>query len=159
MRKMTLILGCVFILMLTCAGLFLLGGTLSAQLTQATASAADYPDAFAAIRQAVASGGAPQLFDAALPDDPAACRLEDVTITLSNRGLIDAEWISVFVDGAPGDIAVYAVTGEGGTIPGRSTASVNLKVVSLANSTGRRAYRVQYYVYGMKRTVTVAQSY
>ena len=154
MRKSTMILGTVFLILAMAAALFLVGGALSAKVDVMTASGAEYPKAFASI-QGVLQTGAPQLFSNPLPEDPAACRLEDVTITLSNRGLFPAEWISVSVDGAPGDIAVYSITGEGSTVYGRSAGTVNLKLVSLAAQSGSRAYRIQYYVYGMKRHIDV----
>ena len=154
MRKSTMILGTVFLILAMAAALFLVGGTLSARVDVMTASGAEYPKAYASI-QGVLRAGAPQLFSEGLPEDPAACRLEDVTITLSNRGLFPAEWISVSVDVAPGDIAVYSITGEGSTVYGRSAGTVNLKLVSLASQSGQRAYHIQYYVYGMKRQIDV----
>lgn len=156
MRKSTMILGSVFLVMAMLTALFLTGGTLSARLDVMTANAAEYPKAYASIL-GVLSTGAPQLFANALPEDPADCRLEDVTITLSNRGLFPAEWISVDVEGGVGDVAVYSITGEGSTVPGRSTGAVNVKLVSLAALPVERAYHIQYYVYGMKRSVTVRE--
>ena len=157
MRKSTMILGSVFLVMAMLTALFLTGGTLSARLDVMTASAAEYPKAYASILS-VLSTGAPQLFSNALPEDPADCRLEDVTITLSNRGLFPAEWISVNVEGGVGDVAVYSITGEGSTVAGRSTGTVNVKLVSLAALPVARTYRIQYYVYGMKRSVTVRET-
>lgn len=154
MRKSTMILGTVFLIMAMMAVLFLLGSNLSVKLSTMTANAADYPKAYASIENVMAAG-APQLFSEALPEDPADCRLEDVTITLANRGLFPAEWISVNVDGAPGDVAVYSITGEGSSIAGRSVGTVNLKLVSLERGSGARVYHIQYYVYGMKRELDV----
>ena len=68
-----------------------------------------------------------------------------------------AEWVSVSVEGAPGDVAVYAVTGEGDTVPGRSTGSVNLKIVSRSDGSRERVYHVEYYVFGMRRRVSVRE--
>lgn len=158
MRRSTMILGGIFALLLICATVFLLGGTLSASLETVTAGAGDYPNAYAAIARIVNADAAPQRFDAPLPDDPAACRLEDVTITLQNRGLFDAEWVSVSVAGAEGDIAVYSISGEGGTVPARGSNTLNLKLISAAGGAGRRTYRIQYYVYGMKRQINLMQT-
>ena len=154
MRKSTMILGSVFLIMAMLCVLFLVGGTLSANVDVMTANAAEYPKAYASI-QSVLQSGAPQLFSEELPDDPAQCRLEDVTITLSNRGLFPAEWISVNVEGAPWDVAVYSITGEGNTVAGRSVGTVNLKLVSLAGSGWPRVYHIQYNVFGMKRSIDV----
>lgn len=157
MRKSTIILISVFALLLLCAALFLLGGTLSAEVSAVTAPADKYPRAFASIQQILRSDAAPQRFSDALPADAAACRLEDVTLTLTNHGLMDAEWVSVSVEPAPGDIAVYSITGEGDTIPARGRGTVNLKLIASASETGARTYRIEYYVYGMKRVITEAQ--
>ena len=70
MRKSTMILGSVFLVMAMLTALFLTGGTLSARLDVMTASAAEYPKAYASILS-VLSTGAPQLFANALPEDPA----------------------------------------------------------------------------------------
>ena len=129
MRKSTMILGSVFLVLLMLTILFLAGGTLSAKLDVMTANASEYPKAYASI-QTVLQSGAPQLFFNTLPEDPVA--------------------------GAPGDVAVYSITGEGSTVAGRSTGTVNLKLVSLADSEPSRTYHIQYYVYGMKRAIDIA---
>lgn len=157
MPKSTLILGIVFVLLLTLAGLFLLGGTLSARIEVVSATASDHPRAFEGIRKIVEGGQAPQTFQEPLPVDPAECKLEDVTLFLANRGLLDAEWVSVTVEGAPGDIAVYSISGESETVDARTIGTINLKLISLQSAAGSRTYHVQYYVYGMKRTIAVAQ--
>lgn len=157
MHKSTVILGGVFLTLLMLSALFLAGGTLSAKIDVMTANASQYPKAYASIK-GVLHTGAPQLFDNNLPKDPADCRLEDVTITLTNRGLIPAEWISVNVSGGSGDVAVYAITGEGSTVAGRSTGAVNVKLVSLSDSEPDRTYHIQYYVFGMKRAIDVNQT-
>lgn len=159
MPRSTVILAIVFALLLTGAGLFLLGGTLSARVESVTAAAADHPDAFEAIRDTLDAGTAPQVFSEGLPANAAACRLENVTLTLANRGLFDAEWVSVEVEGAAGDIAVYSVAGEGKTVPARTLGTINLKLIALPSSAGSRVYHVEYYVYGMKRSIAVAQTW
>ena len=158
MRKSTALLGFILLLLIALAASFVIGGTLSARLSIATGSAADYPQAFDAIRRVIASGAAPQVFADALPADASGYRLEDVTITLVNRGLFSAEWLYVEAEAAPGDVAVYSVTGEGDSIGARGTGTVNLKLITAADSAAERTYRVQYYVYGMKRTITVIQN-
>ena len=155
MRKSTMILGAIFLILLMLTVIFLTGSTLEVKIDAMTANAAEYPKAYASI-EGVLAAGAPQLFAQELPTDPADCRLEDVTITLSNRGFVPAEWISVNVDGAPGDVAVYSITGEGSTVAGRSVGTINIKLVSLAGSRGARNYHIQYYVYGLKRELDIS---
>ena len=157
MKRSTVVLAVILLLLVTFAGLFLIGGTLSAQVTSVPAPASSHPEAFAAIRKVLSANAAPQRFVAEIPSDIDACRLEDVTITLSNRGLFPAEWLSVEAEGTQGDIAVYSLSGEGSTVGARSMATLNLKFISTANAQGPRTFHIQYYVYGMKRSITVHQ--
>lgn len=158
MRRSTVALAAVLAALALCAGLFWVCGTLRAEVNVETARATEHPSAWEAVRDALAADQAAQVFSESLPDDPADGRLEDVTIVFSNPGLLPAEWISVSVIPAPGDVAVYSVANEGIDAPGRGTAQVNLKLVARADGTGARAYRVQYYVFGLRRTITVHHS-
>ena len=62
MRKLTAVLSILLILLLGFAAWFYLGGTLRCEVYIRTARAADYPEAFGAIAELVASGAAPQTF-------------------------------------------------------------------------------------------------
>ena len=156
MRKLTALLAIVFTLMLGFAAWFYFGGTLRAQVYIRTASAADYPEAYGAIRGLLASGSAPQLFDGSpLADDPNGYTLVDVTVTLANRGLFPAEWLDISAEPAPGDVAVYALTGEGTDIAARDSGQVNLKLITTAPADAGRTIVIQYYVYGMARRISV----
>ena len=156
MKRSTVILCAVFAVLLLGWALFLLGGTLSARISVSKASAADDPDAYASIRNIFSSGTALELFADDIPSDASDIRLEDITITLANRGLVDAEWISVDILPAQGDLMLYAFTGEGGTVPARTMGTLNMKMACRAEGDGRRRYRIEYWIYGMKRTITVA---
>ena len=156
MRKLTVLLATVFALLLGAAALFYFGGTLRAQPYIRTASAAEHPEAYDAIRDLLTSGSAPQVFDgAALPGDPADCTLADITVELTNWGLFPAEWLDIRAEGVPGDIAVYALTGEGGDIPARGKGQVNLKLITTARADAQRRVFIQYYVHGMRREIEV----
>ena len=156
MRKLTVLLSFILLLMLAFAGYFYAGGTLRAQPYVQTAAAADYPEAFAYIRSLIASGAAIQVFDdTPLAEDPSLYTLADITVSLSNRGLFPAEWLDVRANAAPGDIAVYALTGEGGNVDARGAAQVNLKLITTARADAPRSIAIQYYVHGMKREITV----
>ena len=157
MHRSTIALASALALLALLAVAFLAGGTLSARVEAATALASDYPEAFAAVREQLAVGGAPQTFAQPLPDDPALCRLEDVRIALYNPGLVPAEWVSVSVEGAAGDVAVYAVAGEGDTVYARSAGSVNLKIVSRSDGGRDRTYWVEYYVFGLRRRIAARE--
>ncbi len=156
MKKLTLLLSLVLVLLLGLAVYFYVGGTLSARPSVQTASAADYPEAFDTIRNLVDSGAVAQLLDTArVEDDPSRYTLVDITIDLYNRGLFAAEWLDIRTDGAPGDIAVYSLTGEGSDIEARGSGQVNLKLITTAPPDAARRCTIQYYIYGMKRTVSV----
>ena len=154
MRKLTIFLGTLLALMLGCVGVFWFGGSLSATARVLTAGAADYPKVYESIRGVLASGAAPQAFDATPLGDPAQYELVDITVDLKNRGFFPAEWLHVECQARPGDVAVYSLTGEGSDVPARGAGQVNLKLITTGDA-GGRAVTLEYYVYGMKRTVTV----
>lgn len=157
MRKLTGVLSIVFLLLLGFAGWFYLGGTLRAEPYIQTARAADYPEAFAAIRRLVMAGQAPQVLGGeGIDESPDDYTLVDVTVTLTNRGIFPAEWLHVSAGAAPGDIAVYALTGEGSDVAARDRGQVNLKLITTAAPDAPRQITIQYYVHGMKREITVS---
>ena len=79
----------------------------------------------------------------------------DVTIALKNRGFFPAEWLHIEAKPADGDIAVYALTGEGSDVPVRDENTVNLKLITTAPADAMRTVRIEYYVHGMKREIVV----
>ena len=155
MHKLTATLCILFIALLGFSAWFYFGGTLRADPYIQTADAADYPEAFSAIRSLLDSDSAPQILGNTAPsEDPAGYILVNITVTLHNRGLFPAEWLHASVKGAPGDIAVYAVTGEGSDIAARDSGQINLKLITTAPPETEREISIQYYVHGMKRTIT-----
>ena len=139
--------------MLAFGAFFYTGGTLKAQVNSITAGAAEYPDAFESIRSVVASGAAPRQFSQDALDNPANYSLVDVTINLTNRGIFAAEWLNVQLEPVTGDVAVYSLSGDGVDVSARSTAQVNLKLVTRAPAGSVRTVSIQYYVYGVSRTI------
>ena len=154
MKKLNVFLLIVLILLLAFVAYFFIGGSLQTGVSAASAPASDYLDVCASIQNIVSSGSAPQQF-AELPSSPEGCTLVDMTITLSNYGLFDAEWIDISVEPASGDVAVYSLTGESSTLSARTTGQVNLKLLTTAPEGTTRKVTLNYYVFGMKRSVTV----
>ena len=154
MKKLNIILLVVLILLVAFVAYFFIGGTLQAQPQAATAPAANHPEAFASIQNILSSGAAPRQF-AESPASAEGCTLADVTITLSNYGLFDAEWIDVSVIPAAGDVAVYSLTGEASSLPARSTGQINLKLITTESANTPHTITLRYYVFGMLRTLTV----
>ena len=156
MKPLNFILCLILVLMLAFVAFFFAGGTLSSSATCITAAAADYPEAFESIRGVISSDTAPQLLSNEALGDASLYTLVDVNIILSNRGLFDAEWLNIQVEGAPGDVAVYSLTGDGLDVPARSSAQVNLKLITRAPADATRQITIQYYVYGISRTIHVS---
>ena len=154
MRPATTVFSLILVLILAFCAFFYTGGTLQANVSSISASAAEYPDAFASIQNVVSSGTAPQIFSGDVLDDPANYSLVDISIALSNRGIFDAEWLNIQLGGVSGDVAVYSLTGDGADVPARSATQANLKLITRAPADALREITIQYYVYGISRTVT-----
>ena len=103
----------------------------------------------------LASGSAPQQFTGDIPQSADGCTLVDVTISLTNSGLLPAEWLDVAITAQPGDIAVYSLTGEGSDVPARSSGQINLKLITAESAAAPHTITLRYYVFGMPRTLTV----
>lgn len=155
MRSASVILSLILVLILAFCAFFYTGGTLQASVSSIRASAAEYPEAFASIQSVLSSGTAPQVFSTDLPEDPSGYMLVDISIALTNRGIFDAEWLNVQVAGASGDIAVYSISGDGTDVSKRSTADLNLKLITRAPESAARTISIQYYVYGISRSICV----
>ena len=145
----------ILVVMLGFGAYCYLGSTLQSTVTCISAAAADYPDAFDSICAVIERGSAPQTFSEDIPDDAANYSLLDITVNLKNRGPFDAEWLNISLEGVPGDIAVYSLTGDGTDVAARSTGQINLKLITCADVSTVRSLSIQYYVYGISRTITV----
>lgn len=156
MRALTLFLSMLLVLMLSFCVFFYTGGTLQADVSCITAPAAEHADSFELVRQVLASGSAPLRFTDEALGDASVYSLMDVNVILANRGLFAAEWLNVQAQGVDGDVAVYSLTGDGTDVPARGTGHVNLKFVTRAPQGVPRSLRIQYYVYGISRTIEVA---
>lgn len=155
MKPATVVLSLILILMLAFGAFFYTGGTLKAQVTSITANAAEHPEAFESIKTVIASGSAPQLFSTDPLGDSSNYSLVDVSISLTNRGIFDAEWLNIQMQGVTGDIAVYSLTGDGTDVTARNSSQVNLKLVTCAPAGSPRSISIQYYVYGISRTIEI----
>jgi len=145
----------LLVLALAFLGFFFYGSMLQPNVTRITARAGEHPEAFASIRNVVLSDATPQVFSYESIENAANYGLVDVNISLTNQGLFDAEWLNITVNGAPGDVAVYSLTGQGSDVPGRSASSINFKLISRADENAPRSATIQYYVFGISRTIKV----
>ena len=141
MKTVNVFLTIILVLMLAFVACFMVGGTLRAEAQVAAAPAMEHLDACASIQSIVNSGAAPQQFQP-LPATPEGCTLVDATITLSNIGLFDAEWIDISVEPAEGDICVYSLTGETSSLASRSAGQVNLTLLTTVPEGTTRTVRL-----------------
>lgn len=154
MKALTAVLCVLLALVIAFGAWFFIAGTLDAQATRVTARASEYPDAFSAIRETIASGGAQAVY---APGDPlenaADYILADVNIQLTNRSLFNAEWLNIELIPVEGDVALYSLTGQGTDVPAKGMQSANLKLVTRADSP--HTAEIQYYVFGISRKIRI----
>jgi len=150
-----MILSLLLIVIIAFGAFFYAGGTLQAEVSCISANAGDHPEAFASIENVLDSKSAPQLFSTDPLGDPANYSLLDISIALANRGIFDAEWLNIQLKGITGDVAVYSLTGDGIDVAARSGSQINLKLVTRAPIDSPRSVSIQYYVYGISRTIDV----
>lgn len=155
MKKINIFLIVVLTMMLAFVVYFFVGSMLDADVHMVSAAASDHPEAFASIQNTISSNTAPQRFTNDVPTTADGYTLIDVNITLSNKGVFPAEWISAEVEGVNGDVAVYSLSGVGSSISGRSSGQMNLKLITAASKNASRRIYLTYYVFGMERTLTL----
>lgn len=153
MKPATVIFSLILVLMLAFCALFYAGGTLKIDAQSISAEAASYPEACKSIAEVITSGAAPMIFSAEQIGSAADYTLFDINFTLTNRGVFDAEWLNINVEPAAGDVAVYSLSGNTQDVPARSARQANLKLLTRAGKDSKRLITVQYYVYGISRTV------
>lgn len=155
LKPFNIFLSLILVLMLAFCAFFFAGGTLMVSVSSISANAADYPDAFESIQAVLAGDTAPQSFITEPLGEAEEYRLVDINLSLSNRGVFDAEWLNIEMEGILGDAAVYSLSGNGEDVPARGGAQANLKLITQAPADVKREISIQYYVYGISRTVKV----
>lgn len=155
MRKTTLILSLILGLMLAVCTIYYTGGTLRASVSRTDAPASDYPNEFMLVQSILEGAGANELYSDEPLDDAAKYTLVALSVTLSNVGLFDAEWLNVQLQPLEGDVAVYYMEGDTTDVPSRGTGGVRLKLITRASANAPRKLSIQYYVYGISRTITL----
>lgn len=133
---------------------FHFSGNLKVEVSGVAASAADHVDTYNSVLEILKAGTSPQTFTTEIPSSPDDIYLVATTITLSNKGFLDANWVEATVVGASGDIAVYSLTGANCDIPKGGTDTLTLKLISRTPSEIRKMM-ISYYIMGVQRTITV----
>ena len=155
LKPLNVLLALILALALAFLGFFFYGSMLSPQVSRITAEAAAHPEAFSSIRNVIEGDSAPQMFSYEEIGSAGNYRLIDVNITLENKGIFDAEWLNITVGSAPGDVAVYSLSGQGSDVSARSASAVNFKLITRADENAPRSAEIQYYVFGLSRTIRV----
>ena len=149
MKALSIVLAVVAACLLALIAVFWFGGALEAELDIAPAIAGE--EALAAVED-VQNGLA---VDVLTPiDETRDCALTDITVTFANSGLFDAEWLTCSLVPGAGDVALCAQSDIKLDVEARSQAQLTLRVLTQGDGAGR-ALDVEYYVLGMRRTMTV----
>ena len=132
--------------------MFWFGGALDADVSVATLPAAQERWASPPPWKACSGVGSRHLRDARGAADYA---VTDITVTFHNKRLFDAEWLTCSLVPGAGDVALCAQSDDqaGSSRPLRGAADV-LALSNEGDGAGR-ALDVEYYVLGMRRTMTV----
>ena len=149
MKALSIVLAVVAACLLALIAVFWFGGALGAEIAIAPAITGE--EALAAVEDAQ-NGLA--LHTYASIDETQDCALTDITITFANSGLFDAEWLTCSLVPGAGDVALYAQSDIKLDVAARSQAQLTLQVLTQGDGAGR-ALNVEYYVLGMRRTMTV----
>lgn len=149
MKALSIVLAVVAACLLALIAVFWFGGALEAEVAIAPAITGD--EALAAVEDAQ-NGLA--LHTYASIDETRDCALTDITVTFANSGLFDAEWLTCSLVPGAGDVALYAQSDIKLDVEARSQAQLTLRVLTQGDGAGR-ALDVEYYVLGMRRTMTV----
>ena len=149
MKALSIVLAVVAACLLALIAVFWFGGALGAEVAIAPAIAGE--EALAAVEDAQ-NGLA--LHTYASIDETRDCALTDITITFANGGLFDAEWLTCSLVPGAGDAALCAQSDIKLDVEARSQAQLTLRVLTQGDGAGR-ALNVEYYVLGMRRTMTV----
>ena len=156
MRALTVFLCLLLTIVIAFGAWFYITGTLNAQVGRVTARASDYPEAFESIRSVLTGGGAQAVYSIGdTLESPADYTLMDVNIQLTNRSLFDAEWLNIELAPIDGDVALYSLAGACADVPAQGMQSVNLKLVTRAGTESVHTATIQYYVFGVSRSIQV----
>lgn len=156
MKALTVFLCLLLSIVIAFGAWFMITGTLDAQVSRVTAQASEYPEAFDSIRGVLTGGGAQAIYSTGDPlENPADYTLMDVNIQLTNRSLFDAEWLNIELTPISGDVALYSLTGQCADVPAKGMQSVNLKLVTRAGADSVHTAKIQYYVFGVSRSIQV----
>ena len=156
MKALTIALSVIAALLIALIAVFLLGGALGVDVSVTTLPAAQDALNFAAAVESVQGGACSATFAAMESEDAADHTVTAVTVTFTNSGIFDAEWLTFEVVPGAGDVALWSQSAEVVDVPARSREALTLSLLSRADvPVAGRTLEVEYYVLGMRRTMSV----
>ena len=156
MKVLSIVLSVIAALLIALIAVFFIGAALDADVSVATLPAAQDALGFAAAVESVQLESAPAIYETLESVAAADYAVTDITVTFHNKGFFAAEWLTFEFIPATGDVALCTQSADRLDLPARSEAQLTFSLLSKEGASGaRRALNVEYYVLGMRRTMTV----
>ena len=156
MKVLSIVLSVIAALLIALIAVFFIGAALDADVSVATLPAAQDALGFAAAVESVQLESAPAIYETLESVAAADYAVTDITVTFHNKGFFAAEWLTFEFIPATGDVALCTQSADRLDLPARSEAQLTFSLLSKESASGAgRALNVEYYVLGMRRTMTV----
>ena len=156
MKVLSIVLSVIAALLIALIAVFFIGAALDADVSVATLPAAQDALGFAAAVESVQLESAPAIYETLESVAAADYAVTDITVTFHNKGFFAAEWLTFEFIPATGDVALCTQSADRLDLPARSEAQLTFSLLSKEGASGaERALNVEYYVLGMRRTMTV----
>lgn len=156
MKVLSIVLSVIAALLIALIAAFFIGAALDADVSVATLPAAQDALGFAAAVESVQLESAPAIYETLESVAAADYALTDITVTFHNKGFFAAEWLTFEFIPATGDVALCTQSADRLDLPARSEAQLTFSLLSKEGASGAgRALNVEYYVLGMRCTMTV----
>ena len=156
MKVLSIVLSVIAALLIALIAVFLIGGSLGAEVSMEALPGTQDLLGFAAALESVELETASAVYAPLDSLEASDYTVSDLTVTFKNNGFLDAEWLTFdFVPGA-GEVALCTQSAAKLDVAAHGEAKLALKLLSRAEASGAgRALNVEYYVLGMRRTMTV----
>ena len=156
MKVLSIVLSVIAALLIALIAVFFIGAALDADVSVATLPAAQDALGFAAAVESVQLESAPAIYETLESVAAADYAVTDITVTFHNKGFFAAEWLTFEFIPATGDVALCTQSADRLDLPARSEAQLTFSLLSKEGASGAgRSLNVEYYVLGMRRTMTV----
>ena len=156
MKVLSIVLSVIAALLIALIAVFFIGAALDADVSVATLPATQDALGFAAAVESVQLESAPAIYETLESVAAADYAVTDITVTFHNKGFFAAEWLTFEFIPATGDVALCTQSADRLDLPARSEAQLTFSLLSKESaSDAGRALNVEYYVLGMRRTMTV----